>query len=92
MKFGLAKRVLAGRDGPPIGFVPLPWLVERSEQIGERLVASGVRVVGDIAELAPVAVPGIDPDEVPDPEVLAAAVDALSGLTLRRAKRTASRR
>jgi hypothetical protein len=87
VKFGLAKRVLAGRDGPPIGFVPRPWLVERSEQIVERLAASGVRVVGDLADLAPVAVPGVDPDDVADADVLAAAITALSGLTLRRARR-----
>ena len=92
VKFGLAKRVLAGRDGPPIGFVPLPWLEERSQQIVDRLAASGGRVVGDLAELAPVAVPGIDPDDVPDADVLAAAVHALSGLTLRRARGPASDR
>jgi hypothetical protein len=87
VKFGLAKRVLAGRDGPPIGFVPGPWLMERSEQILDRLVASGVRVVGDLADLAPVAVPGVDPDDVADAELLAAAITALSGWTLRRARR-----
>ena len=92
VKFGLAKRVLAGREGPPIGFTPSPWLVERSEQIVDRLVASGTRVVGDLADLAPVAVPGIDPDDVPDADVLTAAVEALSGLTMRRANQTASRR
>jgi hypothetical protein len=90
VKFGLAKRVLARREGPPIGFVPGPWLVERSGQIVDRLAASGVRVVGDLAELAPVAVPGIDPDDVPEDDLIAAAVDALSGWTLRSVRRRPS--
>jgi hypothetical protein len=92
VKFGLAKRVLAGRGGPAIGFVPMPWLVERSEQIVDRLAASGARVVGDLAELAPVEVPGIDPDDVPDADVLSAAVAALSASTLRRAQRASPAR
>jgi hypothetical protein len=46
----------------------------------EKLQASGVRVVGDLAELRPLAVPGDDPDEVAADDALAAAVDALCGL------------
>ena len=85
VKFGLAKRVLAGRsDVSAIGFTPPAWLVERSAQISDRLAASGARVVGDLAELTPVAVPGVDPDGVPAPERLAAAVHALRGLTVQR--------
>ena len=86
VKFGLAKRVLAGRgNGPAIGFEPPAWLVQRSGEIVARLAASGTRVVGDLSELAPVGVPGVDPDEVSPQERLAAAVDALRGLTVRRA-------
>jgi hypothetical protein len=86
VKFGLAKRVLAGRSGAPaIGFTPPAWLVERSAQIADRLAASGARIVGDLAELAPVTVPGVDPDGVPAPERLAAAVHALRGVTVQRA-------
>ena len=86
VKFGLAKRVLAGRGtGPAIGFEPPAWLVQRSGEIVARLAASGARMVGDLSELTPVSVPGVDPDEVSAQDRLAAAVDALRGLTVRRA-------
>lgn len=87
VKFGLAKRVMSGRGGPAIGFTPPPWLVERSGQITARLADAGTRVVGDLAELTPLAVPGVDPDLVPPEERLAAAVDVLHALILRRARR-----
>ncbi|MDN4174967.1 hypothetical protein QWY28_18535 [Nocardioides sp. SOB77] len=87
VKFGLAKRVMAGRGGPAIGFTPPPWLVERSAEVVERVAASGARVVGDLAELRPVAVPGVDPSSLPAEERLAAAVDVLAGLTVQRADR-----
>jgi hypothetical protein len=86
VKYGLAKKVLLGRSGPRIGFVPPAWLVERSEVMLDRLAASGARVVGDLAELAPVTVPGIDPDDVPETELLAAYLDALHGSILHRAR------
>jgi len=86
VKFGLAKRVLAGRrSGPAIGFEPPDWLVQRSGEIVARLAASGARVIGDLSELTPVNVPGVDPDEVTAQDQLSAAVDALRGLTVRRA-------
>ena len=92
VKFGLAKRVLAGRGtGPAIGFEPPAWLVQRSGEIVARLAASGARVVGDLSELNPVSVPGVDPDEVSAQDRLAAAVDALRGLTVRRAARRGAR-
>jgi hypothetical protein len=87
VKFPLGKKALAARtDGPAIGFEPPAWLVQRAAAIVERLEASGAAVVGDLAELAPQAVAGVDPDEVPDAERLAAAVDALRGLTLQRVR------
>lgn len=83
VKFGLAKRVLAGRTGgSSIGFDPPGWLVERSAEIVARLAASGARVVGTLEDLEPVAVRGVDPCDVPGAERLAAAVDALRALTL----------
>ncbi|WKN47530.1 hypothetical protein [Nocardioides sp. Arc9.136] len=85
VKFGLAKRVMAGRGGGAIGFTPPPWLVARSAEVVDRVAATGARVVGDLDELAPVAVPGVDPDAVPAEERLAAAVDVLAGLTVQRA-------
>lgn len=88
VKFRLGKQALAGRtDSPPIGFDPPRWLVRRSREIVERLAESGARVVGDLAELTPVAVPGVDPERVPEADRLDAAVDALRGLTLKGAKK-----
>ncbi|MCR6031477.1 hypothetical protein GGQ22_08445 [Nocardioides sp. zg-579] len=87
VKFGLAKRVMAGRGGAAIGFAPPPWLVERSAEVVKRVAAAGTRVVGDLADLEPVAVAGIDPADLPAEERLAAAVDVLAGLTVQRADR-----
>ena len=85
VKFGLAKRAMAGRGGAPIGFDPPPWLVERSAEIVARLEGSGARVVGELTDLVPARVPGVDPAQVRPEEALAAAVDALRAVTLRRA-------
>jgi hypothetical protein len=82
LKFRLAKQVMAARtDGRPIGFEPSPWLRERAASIVAKIQASGVRVVGDLAELTPLVVPGADPEEVDATEALGAAVDALAGIT-----------
>lgn len=86
VKFALAKRAMAGRPGDPIGFEPPPWLVERAGAIRKRLAATGARVVGDLDDLEPAPVPGVDPDHVPAEERLAAAVDALRSVTLRAAR------
>jgi hypothetical protein len=86
VKFGLAKRVLAARQGPQIGFDPPGWLVERSEVMVSRLAASGARVVGDLTDLAPVTVPGTNPEDVPESELVSACLDALQGSTLRQAR------
>lgn len=82
VKFGLGKRALAGRGGAPIGFSPTPWLVHRAGEIEQRLRATGARVVGDLAELAPVAVPGIDPETVAVDERLRAEVDEMRDVVL----------
>jgi hypothetical protein len=88
VKFRLGKKVLGGRPGgPAIGFEPPRWLERRAAEIVARLAGSGARVVGDLADLTPVAVPGVDPRQVPEAERLAAAVDALRGLTLQRARK-----
>lgn len=81
LKFRLAKKAMAGREGGrPIGFRPPAWLQERAASIVERIGDSGVRVVGDLAELTPMEVVGDDPEEVPADDALGAAVDALCGL------------
>jgi hypothetical protein len=82
LKFRLAKQAMAGRTaGRPIGFMPPAWLVERAASIVEKIQESGVRVVGDLAELSPMEVPGDDPEEVAADDALAAAVDALCSIT-----------
>ncbi|GAB3773586.1 hypothetical protein FB382_000677 [Nocardioides ginsengisegetis] len=86
VKFGLAKRVLAGRtDAPAIGFEPPEWLRDRSAEIVVRLGASGARVVGDLADLVPTSVAGVDPDGLPAEAIAAAAVAALRGSVVLRA-------
>ncbi|GGO77696.1 hypothetical protein GCM10012276_33400 [Nocardioides deserti] len=92
VKFGLGKRVLAGRGGPAIGFAPPAWLVARSADVVARVAATGARVVGDLADLDPVVVPGVDPSTVPAEERYAAAVDVLAALTLQRAEQRAGQR
>lgn len=82
LKFRLAKRAMAGRSGGrAIGFEPPPWLDQRAAAIVDKLLASGVRIVGDVGELTPLVVAGEDPDQVGADEVLAAAADALVGIT-----------
>lgn len=76
VKFGLAKRVLAGRDGPTVGYEPTPWLRDRAARIAGRLQATGARVVGDLADLDPVTVLGVDPRTFED-AALAAEAEAL---------------
>lgn len=85
VKFELAKQAMPGREGPAIGFDPPAWLHERAVAIDDRLRASGARVVGDLADLAPQATLGIDPDTVGAEDRLAAAVDVLAAVTLARA-------
>jgi hypothetical protein len=87
VKFGLGKGAMAGRGaGPAIGFDPPPWLRRRAERMTAKLAVTGARVVGDLAELAPVTVAGVDPETVDAEARLEAAVDALRALTLRRAE------
>ena len=82
IKQQLAKRVMAPHRGEEtaVGFTPPPWLRERSERMVASLRESGVRVIGDLAELEPLAVAGAAPDDVPVDEQLAAAVAAIEGL------------
>lgn len=78
----LSKRVLAARrkDEPSIGLDVAPWLDEQTRRIERALVRLGVRVIGSVEELEPVAVPGIHPDTLDDREVAEAAVAGLAGL------------
>ena len=47
-----------------IGFTVPPWLHAESTRIREQVAGSGVHVVGDLDDLTPLDVPGIDPAAV----------------------------
>lgn len=80
----LTKQVLAGRRSaePAIGLGVLPWVVEEAAAQRHGLEDLGVRLVGDWADLAPVDVPGIDPDTVDERAVTDAALAGLAGVVL----------
>ncbi len=86
VKFGLGKAVLSRhREAEdPIGLSVPEWLVRRSALMRERVAASGVRVVGDLADLEPRDVPGVDPDTVPPADVRDAALHAVTLLVRKR--------
>lgn len=73
------------RAEDPIGFTVPRWLRDEAAKITTDLARSGVHVVGDLAELTPLDVPGVDPETVGVEAQLDAAVAALVH-TLRRAK------
>ena len=90
VKFGLAKSVLAGHRAaePAIGFHVPRWVRRRADQLRNELAAlasEGVRIVGDLADLTPVSVAGVDPDRVPEGAQLDAAAHALAALVRRSA-------
>jgi len=87
----LAKRGLAPRRDreQPIGFRLAdgpadlgagPWLDQRAQAMIAGLDGLGLRVVGDLEDLRPLPVSGVDPADVPPDELLAATVDALAHL------------
>lgn len=80
VKHGVGNHLLAGlRDqDQPIGFRVPRWLRESADRMRERLDQTAVRVVGDLDELAPVDVPGVDPAEVSAAHVRELAVAALA--------------
>ena len=78
----LAKRVLAERKEheSAIGLPVAPWVEEEAHRMMEELKALGPTLVGDLAELEPVPVVGVDPTEVDPAGVVAAGVEALIGM------------
>ncbi len=78
----LAKTVLAARRDaePTLGLVTTPWVREQTQRTVKALSESGVTLVGDWADLEPVDVPGIDPEQVPLADVHEAALEGLAGL------------
>ena len=78
----LAKTVLAARRDaePALGLVTPPWVREQTQRTVFALRDSGIRLVGDWADLEPVDVPGVGPDDVPAAEMHEAALEGIAGL------------
>lgn len=78
----LARRIIAAQAEPEdmIGFEPPAWLHDEADRIVAALTEGGYPVAGDLAELRPVAVPGVDPGSQSDAVRLDAAVRALGAL------------
>jgi hypothetical protein len=86
-KHGLARLVLAERasrePAMTLDAEALAWARERGARIAEALDASGVQVIGDLADLIPAANAAAPDEPVVEPsdtELLDAAVDGLAGL------------
>lgn len=86
----LAKNVLAGRkkEEPAIGLPVSTWVRDHSTQMVEEMKALDLTFIGDWDELAPVDVPGIDPGDVSQREIIDAAVVGLAALVARDIKRS----
>jgi hypothetical protein len=84
---------LGGRDSGLVRLPPelFPWAEEQSERWIEWIEQSGVHVIGDVAELRPLAPPEgtawVDPDRVSPKKQLDAAVAALAAMTEEAARR-----
>jgi hypothetical protein len=78
----LAKTVLAARRSqePSLGLDVEDWVVDQTRATVAALQETGVRLVGDWADLDPVAVRGVRPADVDDALVAEAAIEALAGL------------
>jgi len=81
----LAKHTLVQRKGDeqPIGFTVPRWLRDRSNDARKTVETRGVRVVGDLAELEPVDVRGVDPSAITPEDELEAAVFGLTQVLTR---------
>src|SRR6478609_797827 len=85
VKFGVAKTILPRHRGdePAIGFKASRWVCRAAEEQQAGLVSTGVRVVGDLADLEPVAVAGESPHRIPVEAQLEAALHAIEELVRR---------
>jgi hypothetical protein len=81
VKHELSKRGLVYRqqDEPRLG-LDEEWVVEAGRKQVKGLQRADYRVVGDLQELEPAPVPGIQPAEVPSDAVIDAAVDGIARL------------
>lgn len=78
----LGSQIMAARkkQEPVIGFAAPPWVHGRADRMKQRIAGSGVRLIGDLDDLTPLDVPGVDPESVDTEEQLAAALTGLEGL------------
>ncbi len=85
VKFGLAKTILASHRSaePAIGFKIPGWVRRLAAEHRVGLTSAGVRIVGDLADLEPVASPGVRPERVDVEAQLEAALHALQELLRR---------
>jgi len=85
VKFGLAKSILASHraDESAIGFKVPSWVRRLAAEHRAGLQASGVRIVGDLADLEPVSSAGVRPERVGPEAQLEAAVHAVEELLRR---------
>jgi hypothetical protein len=86
-KNALSRMTLAerAREEPPVALSrdELAWARSEAEAMVTAVAASGVRVVGELADLIPVAAPPddvVDPGMATDGELLAAATEGLVGM------------
>ncbi|MGH3346031.1 MAG: hypothetical protein ACRDO4_03535 [Nocardioides sp.] len=88
----LAKQIMARRkrDEPSIGLPVAAWVREQASQMLADLRQIDLTLLGDWEELQPAEVPGIDPRDVSQEEVIEAAAAALAGM-IRRAGRNLPR-
>jgi hypothetical protein len=84
----VAKHLMPSHRGAedPIGFTVPEWLRHEADTIRGQLERSGAHVVGDLDDLTPLDVPGVDPREVEPIAQRDAAIAALVA-TLRQVKR-----
>jgi hypothetical protein len=85
----LAKTILAARRGaePALGLRTPPWVREQTQRTVAALQGAGTRLVGDWADLEPVDVAGVEPDDVPLTDVHEAALEAIAGLIAEQVRR-----
>lgn len=83
----LAKKVLAARaaDEPRLALDPPAWVREQTDATVAALQDAGARCVGDWADLEPVPVPGVRPEDVDPHLVTEAALAALAAMVARAA-------
>lgn len=87
VKRALAKGFLAPRRArePAIGFEVPDWVKVRGEEMAERIDRAGYHVVGDLADLSPVSVAGVNPSELEAAALLEPAEASLTHLAELRA-------